>query len=195
VFAWLRPGDLIWNYWVNNYLLGKKPPAFDILFWNSDTTRMTAGLHADFVDLAVGNTLTRPGAVTVLGVPIDLGKVTVDSYVVAGIADHITPWENCYRTTQLFGGTTRFVLSTSGHIAALMNPPGNPKASYHSNDDDTADPKVWLKGAETHEGTWWTDVSGWLNARSGELVPAPTELGTTRLPVLADAPGIYVLDK
>jgi polyhydroxyalkanoate synthase len=195
VFAWLRPGDLIWNYWVNNYLLGKKPPAFDILFWNSDTTRMTAGLHADFVDLAVGNTLTKPGALTVLGVPIDLGKVTVDSYVVAGIADHITPWENCYRTTQLFGGTTRFVLSTSGHIAALVNPPGNPKASYHTNDDETADAQAWLKGADTHQGTWWSDVSDWLNARSGELVPTPTELGTTRLPVLADAPGTYVLDK
>jgi len=195
VFAWLRPGDLIWNYWVNNYLLGKKPPAFDILFWNSDTTRMTAGLHADFVDLAVGNTLTRPGALTVLGVPIDLAKVTVDSYVAAGISDHITPWENCYRTTHLYGGASRFVLSTSGHIAALVNPPGNPKASYHTNDDDTADPKVWLKGAETHEGTWWTDVSAWLNTRSGELVPAPTELGTTHLPPLADAPGSYVLDK
>ena len=195
VFAWLRPGDLIWNYWVNNYLLGKRPPAFDILFWNSDTTRMTAGLHADFVDLAVGNSLTRPGAVTVLGVPIDLRKVTVDSYIVAGIADHITPWENCYRTTQLIGGTSRFVLSTSGHIAALVNPPGNPKATYHTNDDDTPDPRVWLKGAETHEGTWWNDVSEWLNARCEDLVPAPGELGTTRLPVLADAPGTYVLDK
>ena len=129
VFAWLRPGDLIWNYWVNNYLLGRRPPAFDILFWNADTTRMTAGLHADFVDMAVSNSLTRPGGITVLGVPLDLGKVTVDSYVVAGIADHITPWENCYRTTQLLGGTTRFVLSTSGHIAALVNPPGNPKST------------------------------------------------------------------
>src|SRR5262249_53719836 len=145
LFAWLRPGDLIWNYWVNNYLLGKRPPAFDILFWNADTTRMTAGLHADFIDLAVGNSLTRPGAITVLGVPIDLGKVTVDSYVVAGIADHITPWESCYRTTQLFGGTTRFVLSTSGHIAALVNPPGNPKATYRTNDDETADPQAWLQ--------------------------------------------------
>ena len=132
VFAWLRPGDLVWNYWVNNYLLGKRPPAFDILFWNSDTTRMTAALHADFVDLAMENSLTRPGALTVLGVPIDLGKITVDSYVVAGITDHITPWENCYRSAQLFGGTTRFVLSTSGHIAALVNPPGNPKASFHT---------------------------------------------------------------
>jgi polyhydroxyalkanoate synthase len=195
VFAWLRPGDLIWNYWVNNYLLGKRPPAFDILFWNADTTRMTAGLHADFVDMAVDNSLARPGAVTVLGVPIDLGKVTVDSYVVAGIADHITPWENCYRTTQLFGGTTRFVLSTSGHIAALVNPPGNPKATYHTHDDETADAQAWLQGAETHQGSWWTDVSAWLDARSGELVPAPKELGTVRLPVLAEAPGTYVLEK
>ena len=127
VFAWLRPGDLVWNYWVNNYLLGKRPPAFDILFWNSDTTRMTAALHADFVDLAMENSLARPGALTVLGVPIDLGRITVDSYVVAGITDHITPWENCYRSAQLFGGTTRFVLSTSGHIAALVNPPGTPR--------------------------------------------------------------------
>ena len=104
VFAWLRPGDLVWNYWVNNYLLGKPPPAFDILFWNSDTTRMTAGLHADFVDMAMGNQLANPGSLTVLGEPIDLSRIDVDSYVVAGIADHITPWQSCYRTTQLFGG-------------------------------------------------------------------------------------------
>jgi polyhydroxyalkanoate synthase len=195
VFAWLRPGDLIWNYWVNNYLLGKKPPAFDILFWNADTTRMTAALHADFVDLAVGNSLTRADAITVLGVPIDLGKVTVDSYIVAGIADHITPWENCYRTTRLFGGDSRFVLSTSGHIAALVNPPGNPKASYHTNDDTSTDAKTWLKHAETHEGTWWSDVSQWLDRRCGAKVSAPAEPGTVRLPVLADAPGTYVMDK
>ena len=175
VFAWLRPGDLVWNYWVNNYLLGKRPPAFDILFWNSDTTRMTAALHADFVDLAMENSLTRPGALTVLGVPIDLGKITVDSYVVAGIADHITPWENCYRSAQLFGGTTRFVLSTSGHIAALVNPPGNPKASFHTNDDLTSDAKVWLKGSDVHEGTWWTDLGRWLDERSGAQRPAPQD--------------------
>jgi polyhydroxyalkanoate synthase len=195
LFAWLRPGALVWNYWVNNYLLGKRPPAFDILFWNADTTRMTAGLHADFVDLAMDNSLVRPDAMTVLGVPIDLGKVTVDSYVAAGIADHITPWESCYRTTQLFGGASRFVLSTSGHIAALVNPPGNPKASFRTNDEDTPDAKTWLKGAETHQGTWWTDLDGWLNARSGELAPAPKELGAAGLPPLADAPGTYVLDK
>ncbi len=195
VFAWLRPGDLIWNYWVNNYLLGKRPPAFDILFWNADTTRMPAGLHADFVDMAAGNLLTKAGAITVLGVPIDLGKVTVDSYIVAGIADHITPWENCYRTTQLLGGTSRFVLSTSGHIAALVNPPGNPKATYHVNDEATPDPQAWLKGAETRQGTWWVDLSAWLDERGGDRVPAPERLGSTRLPELAPAPGTYVFDK
>jgi polyhydroxyalkanoate synthase len=186
---------LVWNYWVNNYLLGKRPPSFDILFWNADTTRMTAGLHADFVDMAMDNSLTEPGGITVLGIPIDLGKITVDSYVVAGIADHITPWENCYRTTHLFGGTTRFVLSTSGHIAALVNPPGNPKAGYRTNDERTSDPKAWLQGAETHPGSWWTDVSEWLDTRRGDPVPAPQDLGTARLPVLADAPGTYVMDK
>ena len=112
----------------------------------------------------------------------------------AGIADHITPWENCYRTTQLFGGTTRFVLSTSGHIAALVNPPGNPKSTYHTNDDQTEDPKAWLTGAQTHQGTWWTDVADWLNSRCGELVPAPKVLGSLRLPVLTNAPGTYVMD-
>ena len=195
VFAWLRPGDLVWNYWVNNYLLGRRPPAFDILFWNSDTTRMTAALHADFVDLAMENSLTRPGALTVLGAPVDLGMVTVDSYVVAGIADHITPWESCYRSAQLFGGTGRFVLSTSGHIAALVNPPGNPKASFHTNDDLTSDATDWLEDSDVHQGSWWTDLGLWLDERCGALRPAPQELGADGLRVLAEAPGTYVFDQ
>ena len=130
VFAWLRPGDLVWNYWVNNYIQGRKPPKFDILYWNADTTRMTAQLHHDFVDVAVHDRLVEPGGVTVLGTEIDLERVTVDSYVVAGSADHICPWQACYRSAQLLGGKVRFVLSTNGHIAALVNPPGNPKSSY-----------------------------------------------------------------
>lgn len=195
IFAWLRPNDLIWNYWVNNYLLGKKPPSFDILFWNADTTRMTAGLHADFVDLAMENQLTQAGALSVLGVPIDLDAVTVDNYIVAGIADHITPWENCYRTTQLFGGKSRFVLSTSGHVAALVNPPGNPKATFHTNDEEGLDAKAWLTGAQTQQGSWWNDAAVWLNERCGDLKPAPKELGSTRLQPLVDAPGTYVYDK
>ena len=195
VFAWLRPGDLVWNYWVNNYLLGKRPPAFDILFWNSDTTRMTAALHADFVDLAMENPLTRPGALTVLGAPVDLALVTVDSYVVAGIADHITPWESCYRSAQLFGGTDRFVLSTSGHIAALVNPPGNPKSSFHTNDDLTCNATTWLADSAVHQGTWWTDLGLWLDERCGAQRPAPQELGSQGLRVLAEAPGTYVFDQ
>jgi polyhydroxyalkanoate synthase len=194
LFAWLRPGDLVWNYWVNNYLLGKKPPAFDILFWNSDTTRMTAGLHGDFVDMAIDNLLTKPGAITVLGVPIDLSKIQIDAYIVAGISDHITPWQNCHRTTQLLGGTSRFVLSTSGHIAALVNPPGNPKASYQLNKDNPTDPAEWLRTAETEQGTWWSDLSPWLGDRCGALKPAPEELGGGGLQPLVAAPGTYVFD-
>jgi polyhydroxyalkanoate synthase subunit PhaC len=194
LFAWLRPGDLVWNYWVNNYLLGKKPPAFDILYWNADTTRMTAGLHADFVDLALDNLLAEPGAITVLGVPIDLSRIQTDTYIVAGITDHITPWQNCLRTTQLLGGTSRFVLSTSGHIAALVNPPGNPKSSFHVNKENPADPAEWLRTAETVQGTWWTDLSPWLADRCGVLKPAPKELGGGGLRPLVAAPGTYVFD-
>ena len=195
VFAWLRPGDLVWNYWVNNYLMGRRPPAFDILFWNSDTTRMTAALHADFVDLAMDHSLARSGALTVLGVPIDLHTITVDTYVVAGIADHITPWENCYRSAQHVGGRTRFVLSTSGHIAALVNPPGNPKASFHTNDDMTSDAAVWLEGSDLQPGSWWTDLGLWLDERCGQLRPAPETLGSHSLSLLVEAPGTYVFDR
>jgi polyhydroxyalkanoate synthase subunit PhaC len=194
VFAWLRPGDLIWNYWVNNYLLGRKPPAFDILFWNSDTTRMTAKLHADFVDLSMHNHLVTPDALTVLERPVDLSQVDVDSYVVAGIADHITPWQNCYRSAQLLGGDSRFVLSTSGHIAALVNPPGNPKATYQINKDNPADPAEWLRTAQSQQGSWWPDLLAWLGERCGPEKAAAEELGGGGLRPLVDAPGTYVFD-
>jgi polyhydroxyalkanoate synthase subunit PhaC len=194
VFAWLRPGDLVWNYWVNNYLLGKKPPAFDVLFWNADTTRMSAGLHADFVDLALDNKLVTPGALTVLGTPVDLSRVETDAYLVAGISDHITPWQNCYRSTQLLGGKNRFILSTSGHIAALVNPPGNPKARYQVNKSTPADPAGWLATAETEQGSWWPDLVAWLGDRCGADKPAPEELGGGGLRPIVDAPGTYVFD-
>jgi polyhydroxyalkanoate synthase len=194
VFAWLRPDDLIWNYWVNNYLLGRKPPAFDILFWNADTTRMSAKLHADLVDLAMENHLVTPGAMRVIGVPVDLSRIEVDAYVVAGIADHITPWQNCYRSTQLLGGDSRFILSTSGHIAALVNPPGNPKASYQINKDTPADAQQWLKTAETQQGSWWPDWLAWLGERCGPEKRAPSKLGGGGLRPLVEAPGTYVFD-
>lgn len=195
IFAWLRPGDLIWNYWVNNYLLGKRPPAFDILYWNSDTTRMTAGLHADFVDLSLQNSITRPGELVVKDVPIDLSAIELDAYIVAGIADHITPWEACYQTTQLFGGDSRFVLSTSGHIAALVNPPGNPKASYRTAEENPPTAEAWFASADVNEGTWWTDAAAWLDERCGKHVTAPESVGSAEFPPLVDAPGTYVFDK
>jgi polyhydroxyalkanoate synthase len=194
VFAWLRPGDLIWNYWVNDYLLGRKPPAFDVLFWNNDTTRMTAALHADFIDLLFDNRVLKAGEAKVLGVPVDLSAVGVDSYIIAGIADHLTPWQNCYRSTQLLGGTSRFVLSTSGHIAALVNPPGNPKASYQTNKANPAEPGEWLAGAQAHPDSWWADFVGWLTDHGGGSKSAPRRLGGGGLAPLVDAPGTYVFD-
>ena len=130
VFAWMRPNDLIWSYFVNNYLLGKEPPAFDILYWNNDNTRLPAALHGDLLDFFKHNPLSHPGGLEVCGTPIDLQKVTVDSFSVAGINDHITPWDAVYRSTLLLGGERRFVLSNSGHVQSILNPPSNPKANY-----------------------------------------------------------------
>ncbi|ADB75055.1 PHA/PHB synthase family protein [Geodermatophilus obscurus] len=195
VFAWLRPNDLIWNYWVNNYLQGKQPPKFDILSWNSDTTRMTAQLHADFVDVALHNKLTHPGSVTMLGTEVDLSQITLDSYVLAGSADHICPWDACYRSSQLLGGKVRFVQSTNGHIAALVNPPGNPKSSYRVTDGNSVPAAQWTETARTEKGSWWPDHAAWLGERSGPDKPAPDELGSARFRVREDAPGSYVRDK
>src|SRR5208282_1616190 len=194
VFAWLRPNDLIWNYWVNNYLLGRKPPPFDILFWNADTTRMTAGLHRDFLQLGVTNALVRPGGATMLGSPVDLALIDRDTYLVAGITDHICPWQSCYRSTQLLGGRDRFVLSTSGHVAAMVNPPGNDKARYQLAKECPADPQEWLRLAETCHGSWWPDYADWLAERCGEEQAAPAELGGGGLVPICEAPGTYVYD-
>ncbi len=197
VFAWLRPNDLIWNYWVNNYLQGQPPPPFDILYWNADTTRLPAAVHRDFISLALANPLTRPGAATMLGSPVDLGKVDIDSYVVAGIADHLCPWQSCYRSAALLGGSTRFVLSTSGHIASMVNPPGNPKSTFQagSGTDNPADPADWLQTAQTITGSWWPDYSAWLADRSGPQQERPGRLGNAGYPPLQAAPGSYVLDR
>ena len=194
VFAWLRPNDLIWNYWVNNYLLGRKPPPFDILFWNADTTRMTAGLHRDFLRLGAVNALVTPGGATMLGSPVDLAAVDRDTYLVAGITDHICPWQSCYRSTQLLSGRQRFVLSTSGHVAAMVNPPGNAKARYQIAKECPEDPQEWLHLAETCHGSWWPDYADWLAERCGEEHAAPAELGGGGLEPIGEAPGTYVYD-
>jgi len=192
LFAWMRPNDMVWGYWVNNYLLGQPPPAWDILYWNSDQTNMPAALHRDFVQLGLENSLVEPGGVEIFGTPIDLSKTTVDTYIVAGISDHISPWESAYRTTQLLGSEPKFVLSTSGHIVAMVNPPGNEKANFKTNNRNPPDPREWLKTASTHEGTWWPDWTEWLAERSGDEVDAPRELGNDEHPVLGEAPGTYV---
>ena len=194
IFAWLRPNDMIWNYWVNNYLLGAPPPAFDILYWNQDSIRMAAGLHADMIGVAVENSMRIPGALTVLGTPIDLASADVPTYVLAGLTDHIVPWQNAYRATQMLGGTSRFVLVNSGHIQALVNPPDpNSRRSYRIADAVAASPDEWLDAAAEHKGSWWPDYVAWLEPRSGELKPAPETLGSKEHQPIADAPGTYVL--
>ena len=196
VFAWLRPTDLVWRYWVNNYVQGRSPAPFDVLFWNADTTRMPAALHRDMVQLGVRNALTEPGGVTMLGTPVDLATITTDTYVVAGVADHISPWQACYRSARLLGSKElRFVLSTSGHIAALVNPPGNPKASYRVGSTDERNPDQWATAAEVHRDSWWPDFSAWLAERGGDQKTAPEKLGTRGLPPLGPAPGTYVHDR
>ena len=195
IFAWLRPNDMIWNYWVNNYLLGAPPPAFDILYWNQDSIRMPAGLHADMIRLAMENSMRIPGALTVLGTPIDLGSADVPTYVLAGETDHIVPWQNAYRATQILGGTARFVLVNSGHIQALVNPP-DPKSrrAYRTANAVEASPEEWLAATVECKGSWWPDYLAWMEPRSGDLKPRPKALGSKDHKPIAGAPGTYVLE-
>jgi polyhydroxyalkanoate synthase len=197
VFTWLRPNDLVWNYVVNNYLLGKDPPAFDILFWNQDTVRLAAGLHRDFINIGLDNAFTRPGALEVLGQPVDLQQVDVDTYFVAGLTDHIVAWESAYNGALLFGGNPRFVLSSSGHIQALVNPPPAPdtasRASYRVADALPDSAEEFLARAPSLSGSWWSDWEQWLAERSGALRPAPKTLGNRAHKAQAKAPGTYVL--
>ncbi|HET6835381.1 MAG TPA: alpha/beta fold hydrolase [Acidimicrobiales bacterium] len=193
MFAWLRPNDLVWNYWVNNYLLGQNPPAFDILDWNADTTNLAAGLHSDFLDLLGSNGLAHAGSLEVLGTTIDLGKVRCDAYVVAGATDHIIPWTAAYQTTQMLGGDSEFVLGSSGHIQAIVNPPGNKRSKFLTRAGPAPpDPLEWRAGATTNEGSWWDHWLRWLSERSGDDRRAPAKLGNRRHPPIEAAPGRYV---
>ncbi|MDX5374136.1 MAG: class II poly(R)-hydroxyalkanoic acid synthase [Pseudomonadaceae bacterium] len=192
VFAWMRPNDLIWNYWVNNYLMGKEPPAFDILYWNNDNTRLPAALHGDLLDLFKHNPLTRAGGMEICGTPIDLSKVNLDSFSVAGINDHITPWDAVYRSTLLLGGNSRFVLSNSGHIQSILNPPGNPKATYLEAAKLTSDPRAWYHDAQKQEGSWWPQWLEWIQQRSGEQRETIFSVGNSKHPAMESAPGTYV---
>jgi polyhydroxyalkanoate synthase subunit PhaC len=192
-FVWMRPNDLVWRYLINNWLLGNDPPAFDVLFWNNDGQGLPSKLAYDLGLIALENSTTRRGALHVLGQQIDLQAVKCDSYFIAGKTDHISPWKACYSGTQLLGGHREFVLASSGHVQAIINPPGNPRASFHTGGEIGADPDAWLASAEKHQGTWWPHWTAWLSDRSGDERPAPEKLGNDRHPVLGPAPGRYVL--
>ena len=194
VFAWMRPNDLIWNYWVNNYLLGNTPPAFDILYWNSDTTSLPARLHSDYLDLININPFRNPGTLTISGTPVDMGKVKRDAYVVAGSTDHITPWKSVYQTARILGDETTFVLSNAGHLQSLLNPPGNPKATFVTGPASSPVPEAFAASATKQSGSWWTNLSQWLWTRSGDKVGAPGSLGNAEFPPGQAAPGTYVFN-
>ncbi|MXO50312.1 alpha/beta fold hydrolase [Erythrobacter gaetbuli] len=198
-FAWLRPNDLIWNYVINNYLLGQDPPAFDVLFWNADATNLSAALMGDFLHAFETLAFTRKGEVEMVGHKVDLSKVTSDLFILGGVTDHITPWKATYRSTQLFGSKDiTYVLSHSGHMQAILNPPGNPKARYYVQKDpkkklpDTAD--EWLKGTEEVSGSWWPYWMEWVQARAGKQKKAPAKLGNKEYEPLDPAPGLYVME-
>jgi len=194
MFAWLRANDLIWNYWVNNYLLGNKPPAFDILYWNNDSTRLPGQFHCDLLDLFESNPFANPGAMEVGGLPIDLRKVQVGAYVIGGITDHITPWRACYGTARLLGPDTTFVLANAGHLQSLINPPGSPKSFYFAAPADAVNPDEWAEAVKGRraEGSWWPHWRQWIKERSGELIDAPQNAGSAAHPSICPAPGTYV---
>ena len=195
LFAWLRPNDLVWNYWVNNYLMGNDPAAYDILFWNADSTNLPAALHAGFLDLLLRNPLMRAGEVTVLDTPIDLRAVDCDMYIVAGLTDHICSWRAVHHGAQLFGGKVEFVLNSSGHVQTLVAAPGNFKSRYYLNPNPEPEPDQWAKAAVEHKGTWWDHWLGWIDRRSGDKRAAPASLGSRRFPQLYPAPGHYVVER
>jgi polyhydroxyalkanoate synthase len=195
-FNLLRANDLIWNNVVNNYLLGRQPPAFDLLYWNADSTRMPHKMHSYYLrNMYLKNNLVKPGALEMLGVPIDLGRIDQDVFAVATIADHIVPWQSAFRIRRHVSGDVHFVLGSSGHIAGGINPPGGKRVRpYWTNPSRSTDPDEWLAGAEKIEDSWWVEWARWLDARSGKKVAARTP-GSADYPPLAEAPGTYVLEK
>ncbi|MBN9795579.1 poly-beta-hydroxybutyrate polymerase [Pseudonocardia sp. TMWB2A] len=194
VFSWMRPDDLVWSYVVNNYLMGQDPPAFDILAWNADGTNLPARLHREFLEVFGENRLVRPGAVTVLGSPVDLGAVGQPVFVTGARTDHLTPWSGCYRTTQHLGGEATFALSSSGHVASLVNPPGNPRSSFSMGPaEGTA--AEWDAAHSARTGSWWEGWAEWVSTTSPSAERrAPRALGDDLHPALDPAPGRYVRD-
>jgi len=193
VFSLLRPNDLIWSYVVNNYLLGKEPPAFDLLHWNADGTRMPCTMHSFYLrNMYQRNLLAQPGGISLLGVPIDLSLVRTPWYFLSTCDDHIAPWRSTYRGRRLMRGPSRFVLGEAGHVAGVVNPPASGKYGYWTNRRGPADPEAWLARAERHPGSWWPDWAAWLDRHGGRRVAA-RDPARGALATIEDAPGRYVL--
>ena len=189
----VRANDLVWSFWVNGYLLGKEPPALDLLFWNCDPTNMPAAMHSFVMrNMYVGNRLREPGGLTLAGEAIDVTRITTPSYVLSTVEDHIAPWKTTYETTQLFAGPVEFVLGGSGHIAGVVNPPAKQKYWYRTGMETPSSPEAWHEAAHVHEGSWWAHWDRWLEPFGGGEVPARIP-GKGALPAIEDAPGSYVM--
>jgi polyhydroxyalkanoate synthase subunit PhaC len=199
MFNLLRSNDLIWSNVVNNYLLGQKPPAFDLLYWNADGTRMARDAHSFYLrNTYLENNLIEPGRVEIKGRPIDLGKIEGEAYAVGAERDHIVPWYSAWKIGQLTSAKTRFALANSGHIAGMINPPSKEKGKHWVNEGGDAGAartaEEWRENATEHEGSWWEDWTSWLEPRSGEKVEPPG-VGSEGYPPIEDAPGTYVKEK
>ncbi len=195
-FSFLRPNDLVWNYVVGNYLKGETPPAFDLLYWNGDSTNLPGPMYCWYLrHMYLQNDLRKPGALTVCGEKVDLGAIRAPVYVYGSREDHIVPWMAAYRSVSLLKGPRRFVLGASGHIAGVINPPAQRKRSFWTNDKLPADAADWFDGATEHAGSWWPDWAQWLKGHGGALVGAPRRYGARHLKEIEPAPGRYVKAK
>jgi polyhydroxyalkanoate synthase len=196
VFSALRANDLIWPYVAGNYLKGESPPAFDLLYWNADSTNLPGPMYCSYIrNTYLENRLRAPGAVVNCGVPVDLGRVDRPSFVLATREDHIVPWRSAYRSVHLLGGEKTFVLGASGHIAGVVNPAAKNRRSYWTGGACPEDPEAWLAGAREHPGSWWAEWSAWLSRYGGPKVEARKEPGSAQYPAIEPAPGRYVKQK
>jgi polyhydroxyalkanoate synthase len=190
-FNMLRANDLIWSFVVDNYLLGRQPIPLDLLYWNSDSTRMPVEMHSFYLrKMYHENRLAKPGGIRLAGVPIDLTRITTPTFIVSAREDHIAPWRSTYVATRLYRGPIKFILAESGHIAGIINPPGG-RYGHWQNRELPERPEQWFEGADLIESSWWPVWEQWIAEYSGGLVPAQ-EPGVQGLPPIEDAPGSYV---
>jgi polyhydroxyalkanoate synthase subunit PhaC len=195
-FRSLRSNSLIWHYWVHNYLLGESPPPFDVLYWNSDSTRLPYAMHSFYLrEFYLHNKLVKPDGLTLGGRPIDLSRITQPIYAIGTEQDHIAPWRSAFKICSLTNGPVRFILATSGHIMGVLSPPLDPPKRRYWMGDATGqdDPEAWREGTEKVSNSWWTDWVAWLNPQCGEL-RTPPPLGNGKYPQLIPAPGNYILE-